>query len=627
VSQPNSPTELANKYGRDKGSAVRLRHNHTALYDLILAPLRLYPIRLLEIGLAVGGPEGGGPIKRVANAPSIAMWLEYFPHAEIHGFDISDFSHVRHPRFRLVQGDLGSYGDLARLAATATQFDIIIDDGSHASYHQQLALSCLFRRLALGGLYVIEGPRLQPAAFQAALPAAPKTATLLHDARVRQNDVGSTAQPVDRLRAIRQWTQSCALFASFCDDGFPRKLAVLHKRNAAAEQEADTLPTVRSFDLFDTLVARPGFAADRIAAEAKLHGAPYTLDDIYRRLIQDTGISDADAGRLRCLKLTVEREMLCPIAQHCAEFAASDIVVPDMYLPVAFLQELVSRTCRLPARRLFVSAEGKRNGTIWPIVHGACTPVEHVGDSPATDLWSARAVGIPARLNTIARRTAIEGDPAFAGYEPLANLIREARLRTWPANEMERHLQPLQIQANFPLLFGATLALVNISDQRGWRRILLSPTDGNVGRANASVGRMVSHIRRPNDRLFAAAPRHAGAGRYPRLAFVAAKKVVDTGLHRRGDSVPMRQCLGPSISVSTLPTSLCRPSYSAQNLIHRVAGGLYADRVWRFAGNWKDHDLTCGRRPTVSDISSDRRYRTGDTQRRSSGRGRGACGL
>jgi len=38
VSQPISLTELANKYGSDKGNAVRFRHDYTALYDLIFAP-------------------------------------------------------------------------------------------------------------------------------------------------------------------------------------------------------------------------------------------------------------------------------------------------------------------------------------------------------------------------------------------------------------------------------------------------------------------------------------------------------------------------------------------------------------------------------------------------------------
>jgi hypothetical protein len=53
--------------------------------------------------------------------------------------------------------------------------------------------------------------------------------------------------------------------------------------------------------------------------------------------------------------------------------------------------------------------------------------------------------------------------------------------------------------------------------------------------------------KRSNDRLFGAAPRHAGLrvkrprasfGRYPRLAFVAAKKVVDTGLRRHDGGRP-----------------------------------------------------------------------------------------
>jgi hypothetical protein len=495
VSQPLSLTELANKYGSDKGNAVRFRHNYTSLYDRIFAPLRLQRIRLLEIGLAVGGPEGGGPIERRADAPSIAMWLDYFPNAEIYGFDISDFSHVRHPRFHFIRGDLGSREDLVRLAAMAPQFDIIIDDGSHASFHQQLALNCLFGRLAPDGLYVIENLHWQPLAFQAALPAVPKTGMLLHDALVRRNDAGSAALPADQLRAIRQWTQSFSLFPSFCDDGIANKLAVLRKLPTPAEPTGDSRPVVRSFDLFDTLVARrcfephavfrevehratqPGFAARRIAAEAKLYGAPYTLDNIYRRLAQDTAADGADADRLRDLELAVEREMLFPIAQHCAEFAAGDIVVSDMYLPGAFLQELVSETCRLPASRLFVSAEGKRNGTIWPTVRRTCTPAEHLGDNEVTDVRSARAAGIPARLTTVARRTAIEVDLAAAGYEPLANLVREARLRIWASDETQRHVQRLQIETNFPLLFVATLHLVAVAAQHGWRRILFSGRD------------------------------------------------------------------------------------------------------------------------------------------------------
>ena len=105
----------------------------------------------------------------------------------------------------------------------------------------------------------------------------------------------------------------------------------------------------------------------------------------------------------------------------------------------------------------------------------------HAGGACGRQSGYRSAVGAggwhPGTPSTIARRTAIEGDLAFAGYEPLVKLIREARLWTWPANEMEWRLQRLLIEANFPLLFGATLALVHISDQRGWRRILFSGRD------------------------------------------------------------------------------------------------------------------------------------------------------
>jgi hypothetical protein len=499
VEHPPSLTELANKYGSDKGDAVFFRHNYTALYDLIFAPLRLHRIRLLEIGLAVGGPEGGGPIERIADAPSIAMWLDYFPYGEIYGFDISDFSHIRHPRFTFVRGDLGSHEDLARLAAVAPQFDIVIDDGSHASYHQQLALGGLFRRLAPGGLYVIEDLQWQSPVYEAALPAVPKTAALLHDAFVQREHVGSVALPAERLRAIRQRTQSFALFPSFCADGHQQKLAVLRRTDtpveAVPEATRDTLPAVRSFDLFDTLVARrcvdphavframehraacPGFAADRIAAEATLYGTPYTLDDIYARLAQQRALDAAETARLRDLELAIEREVAFPVARHCAEFAPGDIIVSDMYLPHGFLHEIVQNVCGLSAARMFVSADGKRSGRIWPIVRDACIPTEHVGDNAVTDLQSAQVAGIAARLTTITRRTAIEAELAASGYEPLANLVREARLRLWAPDPAVRDVQRLQLQANLPLLFVATLQLVELAERHGWRRVLFSGRD------------------------------------------------------------------------------------------------------------------------------------------------------
>jgi len=53
--------------------------------------------------------------------------------------------------------------------ATATEMlpdlDIIIDDASHASHHQQNAFLTLFPKLRSGGLYIIEDLRWQPKTY------------------------------------------------------------------------------------------------------------------------------------------------------------------------------------------------------------------------------------------------------------------------------------------------------------------------------------------------------------------------------------------------------------------------------------------------------------------------------
>ncbi|HEY1930637.1 MAG TPA: hypothetical protein VGG99_01370 [Acetobacteraceae bacterium] len=485
--------DLANRHGSDKGDRVGSRNNYTALYDLLFFSRRLERITLLEIGLALGGPEGGGPIERTANAPSIAMWLDYFPNAEIYGFDISGFSHLRHPRFHFIRGDLSSVDDLKRLAEVVPNFDIIIDDGSHASYHQQLALGILFPRLASGGFYIIENLHWQSPVYEAALPAVPKTAELLRDAFIASKPVsGSAALPLEHLRAIAARQPACSLFPSFNDDGFTCKLAVLRPTAGANDSSR---PSVRSFDLFDTLVARrcheavavfhameqrtgfKGFAACRRAAEAKLYGTAYTLADIYQSLAQGTGLKPDVVNHLLNFELEIEREVLFPIAETCASFRPGDIVVSDMYLPPAFLLDLVQRVCALPAARVFASAEGKKTGQIWPVIRQDFNVTQHVGDNPATDIGSAQAAGIPAKLVTVANRTRVEADLADAGYVPLSNLVREARLRGWSSDPAERRLQLLQVQVNFPLLFVATLRLAELAAEHGWQRVLFSGRD------------------------------------------------------------------------------------------------------------------------------------------------------
>jgi len=167
-------TDLADKYGSDKGSS---KHRYTELYNMLFQPYRRRKITFLEMGLQIGGPEHGESADRkTTDAPSVRMWLEYFSKAKIIGLDISDFSWFKDDRFTFVRCDMGERANIAKAAAVADSFNIIIDDAAHASHHQQQAFAELFPKLASGGLYIIEDLRWQPAEMET--KGWPKTADL-----------------------------------------------------------------------------------------------------------------------------------------------------------------------------------------------------------------------------------------------------------------------------------------------------------------------------------------------------------------------------------------------------------------------------------------------------------------
>lgn len=165
-------TELADQYGSDKGDLVGNQHGYTHIYEFLFEGFREDSFEFLEIGLLRGGPETGGPLDRQGtDLPSVRMWLDYFPRAYCHGLDISDFGAIRLDRFRFHRGDLGNPEDLARVRSDLPkQLRFIVDDGSHASYHQQLAFTHLFGLVERGGYYIIEDLDWQPEEYERLLP-------------------------------------------------------------------------------------------------------------------------------------------------------------------------------------------------------------------------------------------------------------------------------------------------------------------------------------------------------------------------------------------------------------------------------------------------------------------------
>ncbi len=133
--------ELSVKYGSDKG---RLKHNYMPFYA---KHLPANPKKILEIGVLKGA--------------SLAMWAEYFPEAEIHGLDLfADNNEAEVMSYLIDECSLnnivlhkGNQCDYILLDKLRNgNFDVIIDDGSHASRDQMITFFGLFN----GKHYFIE---------------------------------------------------------------------------------------------------------------------------------------------------------------------------------------------------------------------------------------------------------------------------------------------------------------------------------------------------------------------------------------------------------------------------------------------------------------------------------------
>ncbi len=158
----------ANRYRCDKGTLYYSANGYADIYELFLRDRRMEPLRLLEMGLLRTDIQERNPGGPHASVPSLAMWRDYLPNATIYGFDISDFSAApAMPGVHILRGNSGRLEDLDRLIAqSGGLFDVIVDDASHASHHQQIALARLFPRLRPGGLYCIENLHHQPAGIE-----------------------------------------------------------------------------------------------------------------------------------------------------------------------------------------------------------------------------------------------------------------------------------------------------------------------------------------------------------------------------------------------------------------------------------------------------------------------------
>ena len=133
--------ELMDKYGSDKG-----HHGFCEFYESYFAPLRQSMKAFLEIGVYMGA--------------SIHAWLEYFPNAQILGVDDGRWRtdwQFDSRRTHIWLADQGSRVHMnAVLGEIDGSLDVVLDDGGHTMWQQQVSLALVLKAVRPGGLYVLE---------------------------------------------------------------------------------------------------------------------------------------------------------------------------------------------------------------------------------------------------------------------------------------------------------------------------------------------------------------------------------------------------------------------------------------------------------------------------------------
>lgn len=184
---------------------------------------------------------------------------------------------------------------------------------------------------------------------------------------------------------------------------------------------------VVSFDVFDTLLARrvyaPAdvfglvdadlgkgfsfvFSEERKRAERQLQGENPTIYGIYRKLRENTGITEKDARYFMECELQKEkdvlvlREKMADIFQYCMEQGKEIYLVSDMYMTEGILADLLGRFGIGGYKEIIVSCQygmSKQEGLLCVLAgRAAGRPVLHIGDTEEADYKPAIAAGLDA---------------------------------------------------------------------------------------------------------------------------------------------------------------------------------------------------------------------------------------
>jgi predicted O-methyltransferase YrrM/glycosyltransferase involved in cell wall biosynthesis len=208
---------------------------------------------------------------------------------------------------------------------------------------------------------------------------------------------------------------------------------VVKNRQFAIEKlprKIHTMGIIKSFDLFDTLVA----------------------------------------ARSGCKAGDAPVEELFPIVEVLNWVKTDDCIISD-YLDTEKAHKVEKEVLHLD-NKLIVTPSGKWDGTVWSSLNPK--PVVHIGDHSISDIIQPLRNGIDTEITLRSRWTEEEQQLQSAGFPSFAGAVREARL-TFP---IASELAEAQIRMNVPFLFMAALYFHRLVMTKGIENLLISSRDG-----------------------------------------------------------------------------------------------------------------------------------------------------
>ena len=212
-------TDIADEMRLDQGTQ---KHRFTELYQMLLQPMRLRAIDFVLLGL------GGAEAAATKHSQTLEMWLKYLTKARITGIDPDAYSKPKDKRVKLMKCAFDTRASLAKATKKLEKLDVILDDATHASHHQQFAFAELFPKLKSGGLYIIEDLRFQPKHLENS--GFPKTSGLFQGYVSEGGFVHPDDTLQDDLNAIRADISGCFIFPAKYLRQRRDQILVVHKR-------------------------------------------------------------------------------------------------------------------------------------------------------------------------------------------------------------------------------------------------------------------------------------------------------------------------------------------------------------------------------------------------------------